>query len=116
MASCKKRTEENAITTQTKLNMRKSDKNNWLRYVGAILILIGVISIFPENDTLLHTTLQITFVVGCVIFIIGGRLPKKNGGSSSKIMNCSAVGFMLLLSISFSNNLSAQKHYTTSIE
>ncbi len=57
--------------------MNMALKKIHLQYVGAILILIGEISIFPENDTMLHTSLQIIFVLGCIIFIISGRLTKK---------------------------------------
>jgi len=70
--------------------------------VGAILILIGATSIFPENDTWLHTTLQITFVVGCIVFIIGARFPTKKKNS--------ILPLVLLLSITFSNDLSAQNY------
>ena len=62
--------------------MDKTNKNSWLQITGAILILIGTISIFPENDTWLHTTLQIIFVLGCIIFIIGGRFSNKMKNSS----------------------------------
>jgi len=102
LAFSQKRNEENAITTQNKLNMRKSDKNNWFRFVGAILILIGATSIFPENDTWLHTALQVTFVLGCIIFILGGRLSKR--------MNCSTFSLVLMLSIFSSIDLSAQDY------
>jgi len=57
--------------------MRNTIKSNWMNVLGAILILTGALSIFPENDTWLHTTLQITFLAGCILFIIGGRLSKK---------------------------------------
>lgn len=57
--------------------MKKTNGNNWLHVAGAILILIGALSIFPENNTSLHTTLQITFVVGCIVFVLGGLLTKK---------------------------------------
>lgn len=53
--------------------MVKTNKNSWLQITGAILILIGATSVFPDNDTWLHTALQITFVSGCIVFIIGGR-------------------------------------------
>lgn len=86
------------------LNKRtdKTNKNSWLQITGAILILIGATSIFPENDTWLHTALQITFVLGCIVFIIGGRfsIKKKN----------SILTLFFLLSISFSNYLSAQNY------
>jgi len=61
--------------------MDKTNKNNWLQITGAILILIGATSIFPENDTWLHTALQIIFVLGCIVFIIGGRFSKKINAS-----------------------------------
>lgn len=54
--------------------MRKAGRKNGLHLTGAILILIGALSIFPENDTLIHNALQITFVTGCIIFVLGGRL------------------------------------------
>ena len=73
--------------------MEKTHKYQKLNIVGAILILTGALSIFPENDTWLHTSLQITFVVGCILFIIGGRLSNK--------MNCSIIGLVLMLSISY---------------
>lgn len=72
LAYGKKRTKENAITISIKLKMDKSNKKSWLQITGALLILTGVTSIFPENDTCLHTALQIIFVLGCLVFIIGG--------------------------------------------
>jgi len=44
---------------------------------GSILILIGALSIFPENDSWMHTTLQIVFIAGCVLFVYGGSFAKK---------------------------------------
>ncbi len=58
--------------------MRHTIKSNWLNVMGAVLILLGSLSIFPENDTWLHTTLQIIFVIGCIIFIVSGRISKKS--------------------------------------
>ena len=52
----------------------RETKSNWLNITGAILILIGALSIFPKNDTYLHTTLQITFIVGCLLFVLGAYL------------------------------------------
>lgn len=43
-------------------------QQSWIKKAGAILILIGALSIFPENDTLPHTMLQITFVLGCIVY------------------------------------------------
>lgn len=57
--------------------MEKSMKYNMYRKTGAILILIGALSLFPENDTIVHTVLQIIFVIGCIIFVLGGRLSRK---------------------------------------
>jgi len=57
--------------------MNTTKQHKWLAKLGAILILTGALSIFPENDTWLHTTLQITFIVGCVIFVLGNRLTRK---------------------------------------
>lgn len=82
--------------------MDKTNKNSWLQIAGAILILIGATSVFPENDTWLHTSLQIIFVLGCIVFITGGRFSKKKIKSIPMIV--------LLLSLSFSNVLSAQYH------
>ena len=45
---------------------------------GSTLILTGALSIFPENDTWIHTTLQITFVIGCLLFVYGGYKLKKS--------------------------------------
>jgi intracellular septation protein A len=57
--------------------MKNLEKYNLYTKAGAILILLGTMSLFPENDTLLHTVLQIVFVVGCLIFIYGGRMSRK---------------------------------------
>lgn len=54
--------------------MNNIKQYNWLAKLGAILILTGALSIFPENDTWLHSILQITFIFGCVIFVVGNRL------------------------------------------
>jgi len=59
------------------LSMNDTKQQNWLANTGAILILIGAVSIFTENDSWLHTTLQITFIVGCIIFVLGNRLTRK---------------------------------------
>jgi len=61
--------------------MERFKKQNWQMKTGAILILIGALSIFPENDTWIHTTLQITFVTGCILFVFGGSLAKKSKNS-----------------------------------
>lgn len=82
--------------------MKKTKSKNWLHLTGTILILIGASSIFPENDTWLHTTLQVTFVVGCIIFLLGQHFSKK--------LNNSTIGLMLLLSISLPTHLSAQDY------
>jgi len=82
--------------------MKKTNKNSWLQITGAVLILIGATSIFPENDTWLHTALQIIFVVGCIVLVIGGRLSKKK---KNKFLS-----LVLLLSFCFSNDLSAQNY------
>lgn len=52
--------------------MKNTIRQNWQMKTGAILILIGALSILPENDTWIHTTLQITFVAGCILFVYGG--------------------------------------------
>lgn len=48
--------------------METKKQQSWIKKAGALLILIGALSIFPENDTLLHTVLQITFVLGCIVY------------------------------------------------
>jgi dienelactone hydrolase len=62
--------------------MESKKQQNWIMKAGAILILIGALSIFPENGTWIHTALQITFIVGCIVFIIGGRWVKKGKNST----------------------------------
>jgi len=57
--------------------MKSRSKSNRLQITGSLLILGGALSIFMENDTALHTTLQIVFVVGCLTYIIGGKLAQK---------------------------------------
>jgi dienelactone hydrolase len=57
-----------------------------LMKTGALLILIGALSIFPENDTWIHTSLQLTFVAGCILFLVGNRLAKKSKNKSSTIV------------------------------
>jgi len=46
---------------------------------GAVLILMGALSIFPENGTRIHTVLQIIFVAGCILFVLSGFMKKKEG-------------------------------------
>lgn len=82
--------------------MKKTKTKNKFQIIGAILILTGALSIFPENDTWLHTTLQITFVIGCIIFLVGSRLSKK--------LNNSTMSLMILVSISIPTHLSAQDY------
>ncbi|WP_421811600.1 alpha/beta hydrolase [Flagellimonas sp.] len=82
--------------------MGNTIKSNWVNVWGAILILTGGLSIFLENGTWPHTTLQVVFVVGCILFIVGGRLYNK--------LNCSFVALVLMLSISFPDDLSAQDY------
>lgn len=60
---------------------------------GSLLILIGALSIFPENDTWLHTTLQIVFIAGCALFVYGGSLAKKSKNSTI------AAGLIVLLTL-----------------
>ena len=62
--------------------MERFKNQNWQMKIGAILILIGALSIFPENDTWIHTILQITFVTGCILFVYGGSLAKKGLNST----------------------------------
>lgn len=82
--------------------MGNTIKSNWVNIWGAILILTGGLSIFLKNDTWPHTTLQVVFVVGCILFIVGGRLTSK--------LYCSVAVLFLMLSISFPNSLSAQDY------
>ena len=60
---------------------------------GSLLILLGALSIFTENDTWIHTTLQIVFIAGCILFVYGGSLAKK--GKNSTIAACLIVLFTL---------------------
>lgn len=90
------------ISTKLKIKMKNTKRKHWLHFIGALLILIGALSIFPENDTWLHTTLQITFVLGCVLFLLGSHLSKK--------LNNSTMGLMLLVSISLPAHLTAQDY------
>src|SRR6056297_4027969 len=62
--------------------MKHFNKENWQMKMGSILILFGTLSIFPENGTWIHTTLQIIFVAGCILFVYGGSLAKKSKNSS----------------------------------
>jgi dienelactone hydrolase len=62
--------------------MERFKKQNWQMKTGSLLILFGALSIFPENDTWIHTTLQIIFVTGCILFVYGGSLAKKSKNSS----------------------------------
>ncbi|MDA3944293.1 MAG: alpha/beta hydrolase [Bacteroidetes bacterium] len=86
----------------SKLKMRKTDKNNWLNLTGALLILIGATSIFPENDTWLHTALQITFVAGCLVYLLGAQ-------KANKIKN-STLGLAFILSFTIPTHLTAQEY------
>lgn len=65
--------------------MGRSKKENWIQKTGALLILIGAMSIFPENDTWIHTSLQITFFVGCITFLFGNRAAKNKSSECSSI-------------------------------
>ena len=65
--------------------MERFKKQNWQMKTGAILILIGALSIFPENDTWIHTTLQLTFIGGCCLFVYGGSLAKKGLNSTMSV-------------------------------
>jgi len=67
---------------------------------GSILILIGALSIFPENDSWMHTTLQIVFIAGCVLFVYGGSLAKKSKNS--------LIGAVLLTLFALPAGVSAQ--------
>jgi len=62
--------------------MERFKKQNWQMKTGAIFILIGALSIFPENGTWIHTTLQITFIAGCILFVFGGSLARKSKNST----------------------------------
>jgi len=78
--------------------MERFKNQNWQMKTGAILILIGALSIFPENDTWIHTTLQITFITGCILFVYGGSLAKK--GLNSTVAGALVMLFALLDSVS----------------
>ena len=82
--------------------MKKTNKNNWLKILGAIFVLIGALSIFPENDTWLHTALQITFFIGCIVYLIGVRRAKK-------AKNLTVV-FALILTFTSTTHLLAQDY------
>ncbi|WP_127845837.1 alpha/beta hydrolase [Psychroflexus aestuariivivens] len=82
--------------------MKKTKTKNKFQIIGAVLILTGALSIFPENDTWLHTTLQITFVIGCIIFLLDGRYSKK--------LNKLTTALVVLMSMSFPVNLAAQDY------
>ncbi len=82
--------------------MRKTNKNNWIHIIGAILILTGAISIFLENDTWLHTILQISFVVGCITYLLGARKAKK--------VKNSTLGLAFILSFTIPTHLPAQEY------
>ncbi len=62
--------------------MERFKNQNWQMKSGSLLILLGALSIFPENDTWIHTTLQIVFVAGCILFVYGGSLAKKSKNST----------------------------------
>ena len=53
------------------------NKYNWQQVTGALFILLGALSIFPENDTWIHTSLQLIFIFGCLLFVYGGATTKK---------------------------------------
>lgn len=54
--------------------METTKKQSRTMNAGALLILIGALSIFPENDTWMHSVLQITFFAGCVVYLVGRKL------------------------------------------
>lgn len=56
--------------------MERFKKQNWQMKTGSLLILLGALSIFPENDTWIHTSLQVIFVAGCILFVYGGSIAK----------------------------------------
>ena len=87
--------------------MERFKKQNWQMKTGAILILIGGLSIFPENDTWIHTTLQIIFVAGCILFVYGGSLTKKSKNST--------IAAVLITLFALPANVSAQD-YSESIK
>ena len=87
--------------------MERFKNQNWQMKAGSILILIGALSIFPENDTWMHTTLQIVFIAGCVLFVYGGSLAKKSKNS--------LIGAVLLTLFALPAGVSAQD-YSESIE
>jgi len=82
MAPCPKRAKESKITFKQYLMMKRKTQQNWQMKTGALLILVGALSIFPANDTWIHTALQIVFVAGCILFVLGGSLAKKGKGST----------------------------------
>lgn len=57
--------------------MDRFNTQNWSQVTGAIFILLGALSIFPENDTWIHTSFQVIFIVGCLLFVYGGTLKRK---------------------------------------
>lgn len=85
MAPCQKRAKESKITFKQYLTVKRKTQQNWQMKTGALLILVGALSIFPENDTWTHTALQIVFVAGCILFVLGGSLVKKDDNSIRNI-------------------------------
>lgn len=82
--------------------MKKKIKSNWMNITGSILILTGALSVFLENDTWLHNSLQITFVAGCIFYLLGMKKTNK--------VNNSTLVLALIASVSIPSNLSAQDY------
>jgi dienelactone hydrolase len=85
--------------------MEKFKKQNWQMKSGSLLILVGTLSIFPENGTVLHTSLQVIFITGCILFVYGGSLAKKRLNS---VVVASLLGLFVLPNEGYSQDYSQQ--------
>ena len=48
-----------------------SNNHRLAKVTGGAAMLVGAISIFANQSTLLHTALQFTFVAGCILYLFG---------------------------------------------
>ncbi len=81
--------------------MRKLKQLKRIRLIGAILILSGLPSVVLENNTWLHNISQISFVVGCFMYLYSGKLKKTKSLQSLMVF---------LLIFSFTPQVSAQDY------
>ncbi|WP_424989371.1 alpha/beta hydrolase [Flagellimonas sp.] len=86
--------------------MQKSKWSKRIKLIGVVLILSGILSLFLEKSSWIHTASQISFVLGCVLYLM----------SSSFKNNTTAKNVFVLLSVFSYTVQTFGQDYTSQIQ